>query len=126
MPLTTSCLHGSFDKNFPHTSLSHALTHFSPLSLVTMSRRPLFNHSYWSPKHMAVYNFIQLISIPGTGYVMFATSKITHYTAKILLDFVEICSTIHCYTISISSLYAHVHILCTLYQNLTILEINLC
>ena len=77
---------------------------------------------------MAVYNFIQLFSIPGTGLTShaFVTSKITHYTAKTLLDFVKICFTIYCYTISVFSLYFHVHILCALYQNLTILEINLC
>ena len=73
-----------FEQNFPHKLLSHALTHFSPLSLVTMSRRLLFNHSHWLPKHMAVYNFIQLITIPGTGLSLHALmmSKITHHPIK--------------------------------------------
>ena len=53
----------------------------------------------------------------------FCDVKITHYTTKTLLNFVEICLPIHCHTISVLPLYFHVHILCTLYQNLTILEI---
>ena len=74
---------------------------------------PIGHQSTW-----LFYNFIQLISIPGMGLTLhaFVTSKITCYTAKTLLDFVEICFTIHCYTISGFSLYFHVHILCTLCQ----------
>ena len=50
--------------------------------------------------------------------------KITRYTNKTLLDLVEIYFQIHCYTISVLSLYFHVHILCALYiKNLTNLEI---
>ena len=49
--------------------------------------------------------------------------KITRYTTKTLLNFVEICFPMHCHAISVLSLYFYVHILCTLYQNLIILEI---
>ena len=88
----------SFEQKFSPKVAKPCPDTLFPLSLVTMSRRLLFDHSHWSPKHMAVYNFIQLISIPGTGLIShaFVTSKITCYTTKTLLDFVEMCSTIHC------------------------------
>ena len=84
-----------------------------------------FKLSHWSPEHMAHYHFLladyhsrNLFNLACLHYV-----KITPYTAKILLDFVEICFPIHCHTISVLPLYFHDHILCTLYQNLTILDI---
>ena len=73
---------------------------------------------------MAHYNFLLLIIIPEIhNLTCLHDNKITCYTDKTLLDFVEIYSLIHCYTTPILSLYFHDHILCTLYQNLTNLEI---
>ena len=73
---------------------------------------------------MAHYNFLLLIIIPEIhNLACIHDDKIPHYTNKTLLDFVEIYFPVHCYTISILSLYFHVHILCTLYKNLINLEI---
>ena len=73
---------------------------------------------------MAHYNFLLIIIIPGIhSLACLHDNNITHYTNKTLLDFVEIYSPIHCYTIPILSLYFHDHILCALYQNLIHLEI---
>ena len=73
---------------------------------------------------MAHYNFPLLIIIPGIHNLACCHDiKITCYTDRTLLNFVEIYPPIHCYTIPILLLYFHGHILCTLYQNLTNLEI---
>ena len=102
-------------------------THFLDLSLATKLQRPLFQLCHWSPEHMAHYNFPLLIIIPGIhSLACLHDDKITHYTDKTLLDFVEIYFPIHCYTISIFSLYFHVHILCILYNKLHQLRDYLC
>ena len=99
-------------------------THFPNFSLATKLQRPLFQLSHWSPGHMAHYNLLLLIIILGIhNLACLYNIKITHYTDKTLLDFVEIYFPVHCYTISILSLYFHVYILCALYKNLTNLEI---
>ena len=103
---------------------SPTLSHFPNFLLATKLQRPLFQHSHWSPEHMAHYILLLLISIPGIhNLACLFDVKITRYTDKALLNFVEIYFSIHCYTISALSLYFHVHILCTLYENLTNLEI---
>ena len=113
--------------NFWLTS-TPALSHFLQLSLVTKLQRPIFQLSHWSPGHMTHYNFplAHYHSRNLDNLPCLHNAKITHYTATTLLNFVEICFPIHCHTISVLSLYFHVHILCALYQNLTTLEINLC
>ena len=99
-------------------------THFLGFSLAIKLQRPHFHLSHWSPEHMAHYNLLLLIIIPGIhNLACLHDNKITHYTDKALLDFVEIYSLIHCYTIPILSLYFHDDILCALYQNMTNLEI---
>ena len=104
---------------------SPTLSYFSDLSLATKLHRPPFQLSHWSPEYMAHYNLplAHYHSRNSYNLTCLCDVKITHYTAKTLLNFVEICFPIHCHTISVLSLYFHVHILCTLYQNLTILEI---
>ena len=104
---------------------SPTLSHFPDLSLTTKLQRLLFQLSHWSPGHMAHYNLLRAHYHSRNLYNLacFCDIKITCYTTKTLLDFVEICFPIHCHTISVLPLYFHVHILCTLYQNLTILEI---
>ena len=87
---------------------------FSTSHWLPNCRGPLFQLSHWSPEHMAHYNFPLLIIIPGIhSLACLNDDKITHYP---LLDFVEIYFPIHCYIISIFSLYFHVHILCVLYK----------
>ena len=103
---------------------SPALSHFPNFSLATKLQRPLFQLSHWSSEHMAHYNPPLFIIIPGIhNLACLCDVKITCFTDKTLLDFVEIYFPIHCYTISVLSLYSHGHILCVLYQNLTNLEI---
>ena len=56
-----------------------------------------------------------LIIIPGShSLACLHDDKITHYTNKTLLNFIKIYFSIHCYIVSILSLYFHVHILCAL------------
>ena len=100
-------------------------SHFPNLSLATNLQRPLFQLSHWSPEHMAHYNLLLAHYHSRNSYNLTCLRdvKITHYTNKSLLNFVEICFPIHYRTISVLSLYFHVSILYTLYQNLTNLEI---
>ena len=62
---------------------------------------------------MAHYNFLLLIIILGIhNLACLPDDKIACSINKTLLDFVKIYFPIHCHTISILSLYFHVHILC--------------
>ena len=100
------------------------LTYFTRLLIGYKLQRPLFQLSLWSPEHMAYYNFPLLIIIPGIhNLACLHDDNITHSTNKTLLNFVEIYFPIPCFTISILSMYFHVHILCALYKKLINLEI---
>ena len=123
----------SLPKYFTSSPMHHPNTFslslsFLCLSLVAESWQPCFKPSHWSLGHMAHYNLPLAHYHSRNLYNLACLSniKITHYTTTTLLDFVEICFPLHCHTISVLSLYFHVHILCALHQNLTILEINLC
>ena len=75
--------------------------------------------SHWLPKHMAHYNFLLLIIIAGIySLACLCDDKITCYTDKTLLNFVEIyfpyIATLyqfyHCASMFISyALYAKLH-----------------
>ena len=124
--LTETGHHDNISSKFCPMS-SPTLSHFPVLSLVTKLQWPYFQLSHWSQGHMAHYNhpLVHYHSRNLYNLACLHDIKITHYTTKTLLDFLDICFSIHCHTISVLSLYFHVHILHTLYQNLTILEINL-
>ena len=123
--LTIASLHDIFAKNFSSHHPCTALAHFPYCSLVAKPWQLSFKLSHWSPEHMAHYH------LPLTHYhsrnsynlACLCNVKITCYTNKTLLNFVEICFHIHCHTISVLSLYFHVCISCALYQNLTNLKI---
>ena len=73
---------------------SPTLSHFPNFSLATKLQRPLFQLSHWSPEHMAHYNLLLLIIIPGIhNLTCFCDVKITRYTDRTLLDFVEFVSS---------------------------------
>ena len=79
-------------QNFLPTS-NPALSHFPDLSLATKLQRPLFQLSHWSPEHMAHYNLLLLIIIPGIHIIShaFVTSSSLVIPIKpysILLKFV--------------------------------------
>ena len=114
----------SLPKFFISSPMHHPNTFPYP-SLAAESWQPHFKLCHWSPEHMAHYN-LWLAHYHSRNLYNFACLhdiKMNHYTTKTLLNFVEICFSIHCHTISVLPLYFHVHILCALYQNLTILEI---
>ena len=110
--LTQAGCHDNLSSKLVANIQSHP-TCFLNFSLATKQQRSLFQLSHWSPEHMAHYNFLLFIIIPGIhNLTCLHNDKITHYTDRTLLNFVEIYFPIHCYTISILSLYFYVHILC--------------
>ena len=91
---------------------SPTLSHFPNLSLATKLQRPLFQLSHWSPEHMAHYNFLLLIIVPGIHIALhaFLTTRSLAMLIKpclILIKFVlQYIATpylfYHCISMSIS------------------------
>ena len=100
----------NFSPWHPHANLTHfPVTHWLLNYGNCISSSPIGHQTIW-----LIIIFCQLIIIPGShSLACLCDDKITHYIDKTLFDFVEIYLSTHCYTVSILSLYFHVHILCT-------------
>ena len=122
--LTQARCHENFSSKILSTS-SPALTHFLDFSLPTKLQRPFFQLSHWLPEHMVHYNFPLLIIIPGIhSLACLCDDKITRYTNKTFLDFVEIYFSTHCYTVSILSLCSYLMHFMPSFINLEIIYVN--